>query len=102
MCWEHKCKFVCVDGTGASVCGGRFCGMAWPKVIKAHRRFCIISSAFVAAAAGGGIWGVGGWEKEGWGGVCPWLGEGRGMIEGRGLWGGGGGKVSGGGAIISR
>src|SRR5258707_6934186 len=33
-----------------------------------HRRFCIISSAFVAAAAGGGIWGVGCLGKYVWGG----------------------------------
>src|SRR5258708_23825316 len=92
---------VCVNGTGASICGGRFCGVDWPKVIKVHRRFCIISSTFVTAAARGGIWGVGGWEMEGWGGACPWLGEGQGMIEGQVLgrvrW----AKVSGDGPIIS-
>ena len=92
---------VCINGTGASICGGGFCGVDWPKVIKAHRRFCIVSSAFVTAAARGGIWGVGGWEKEGWGGACPWLGEGQGMIEGRALGRGSCVKVSGDGPIIS-
>src|SRR5258708_39404702 len=65
---------VCVDGAGTSICRGGFCGMAWPKVIKGHRRFCIISSAFFTAAAGGGIWGGG--KRRG--GVVLALGWGRG------------------------
>src|SRR5258708_39540092 len=76
---------VCVNGVGTSICGGRFCGMDWLKVIKAHRRFCIISSAFVAAAAGGGNLGVGKWRV----GVVLALGWGRGGDDRRvSTWGG--------------
>src|SRR5258708_32333114 len=77
---------VCVNGTGASVCRGRFCGVDWPKVIKVHRRFCIISSTFVAAAARGGEfvkWWVGvglalGWGRGGEGWKVKHLGGGGG------------------------
>src|SRR5260221_1254102 len=69
---------VCVNGTGASICGGGFCGVDWPKVIKACRRFCIILSAFVTAAARGGNLGGGGLGNGGLGWCLPLAGGGAG------------------------
>src|SRR5258708_34702759 len=72
---------------GAGTCGVGFWAVDWPNITKVRRRCCTILSTFVTAAATrGGIWGVGGWGVEG--GACPWLGEGRGVLEGWALgWG---------------
>src|SRR5258708_1409633 len=86
MCQEHKCKFVSMAQVPASAEVG-FVAWIGPKLLRHVEGSASFHPHLLLLLLGGGIWGVGGWEKEGWGGACPWLGEGRGMGLG---WGGGG------------
>src|SRR5258708_33017129 len=100
MRWEHECEFVLMVWVLASAEGG-FVAWIGPKLLRHVEGFASFHPHLSLLLPGGGIWGVGGWEMEGWGGACPWLGEGQGMIEGQGLGRGSCRKVSSDGLIIS-
>src|SRR5258708_4135279 len=104
MCQEHECEFVLMAWALASAEAG-FVAWVGPKVFRGGEGSASVSPHLLLVLPGGGFWGGGGgesgggvgfglwwggggsggggrWERGGWGGVCLWLGEGRGMIEG--------------------
>src|SRR5258708_16375237 len=90
---EHECEFVSMAQVLASVEVG-FVVWIGPKSLRHIEGFASFCLHLSLLLPGGGIWGVGGWEMEGWGGACPWLGGRQGMLEGQALWGGSSTKVS--------
>src|SRR5258708_34905981 len=97
---EHGCKFVSMAQVLASAEAG-FVAWIGPKLLRCIEGFASFHPHLSLLLLGGGIWGVGGWEVEGWGGACPWVGVGQGMIEGQVLRRGRCLKISGDGSVLS-